>query len=496
MSLRKPSLIAASALGTLWCTISLTACLGVHGRQVESDVSLKQAEAEEAKSVEEQPFQESLTPGATTGSGQLFVTTERRFQTLEGFGASVAWYQNLITGPTAEGLYDFLFPELGLDILRFRNRFERSTKTDETTYEEVEIFQRATEALGRPPRLLLTSWSPPASLKASGKEKCRGEQDCTLKREDGAFVYAKFADWWRRSISSYRSLGLDPEFVSMQNEPDFIPHDWEGCKFEPAETPEFPGYGKALELVHAEIQKLPNPPKMLGPETLGIHYHRVPNYLSHIDQSLLHGVAHHIYERGNDNIWDWRFPGPDSYVDEMLITAAATSKPLYQTEFQTDEDKGIDGGFETAWLIHHSLSEEGVVAFLYWDLVWNGKQGLVSINGGVPTPRDQYYAMRHYSRFTDPGDVRVGAAGDQKDLLASAYLSPDEKRLTIVALNVSLSATDVTLNVDGFPTTNSAVYRTSYRPGHSRRWEELGSLGPDRELRMPARAVATIVLER
>ena len=43
---------------------------------------------------------------------------------------------------------------------------------------------------------------------------------------------------------------------------------------------------------------------------LGIHYERVPKYIAGMDMSLVAGVAHHIYERGNDNMWDWREPGP------------------------------------------------------------------------------------------------------------------------------------------------------------------------------------------
>ena len=205
-----------------------------------------------------------------------------------------------------------------------------------------------------------------------------------------------------------------PDWVSIQNEPDFIPPDWEGCKFEPSETAQYPGYDKALAAVHAALQKLNPPPKMLGPEVLGIHYNKVQNYLRPMNQDLVVGVSHHLYEQGSDGVWDWRDPGPDSYVDEMLGVAEATRKPLFQTEFQTDEDKGIDGGFETAWLIHHTMAAEGAVAFVYWDLIWEGTAGLVGMRGKTPKPRDQYYSMRHFARFTDPGYIRVGANSDAK----------------------------------------------------------------------------------
>jgi glucuronoarabinoxylan endo-1,4-beta-xylanase len=452
---------------------------------------LAQAQAE-AEAAEEVPEIDGERGPAVAVRATVDVT--QRFQTLEGFGASVAWYQDRIVGETPEGVYELLFTELGLDILRFRNRFERSDPDDAKLEHEVEIYKRATEALGHPPKLLMSSWSPPASLKASGKEKCGGEPECTLKKEDGKFVYDKFADWWRRSLEHYAELGLKPDFVSFQNEPDFIPPSWEGCKFVPVETEEYPSYGKQLEVLAASFKTLEHQPKLLGPEVLGIHYQRVQNYMANLDPSLLYGVAHHIYERGSDDVWDWRDPGPDSFNDELHAVAQLTNKPLFQTEFNTDEDRGKDGGFETAWLMHNSLVVEGAAGWLYWELYWTGLKGLAGMIGREPKPRDHYYSMRHYSRFTDPGYVRVGAETNQEEMLSSAYLAPDGSRLVVVLLNSAPEHVDIAVAAEGFAHTKSQAFRTIYRPGASKRWQQLdASAGP---LRMPERSVVTLVLER
>jgi hypothetical protein len=68
-------------------------------------------------------------------------------------------------------------------------------------------------------------------LKANGKEDCAGDRDCTLAKENGRFVYEKFADFWRDSLVHYAQLGIVPDWVSIENEPSFIPLSWEGCKF-------------------------------------------------------------------------------------------------------------------------------------------------------------------------------------------------------------------------------------------------------------------------
>lgn len=444
------------------------------------------------------PAPPPAAPPPSRIASTVTIVPAERHQTLEGFGASVAWRQDTITGKNVPaGIYDVLFPELGLDILRFRNRFARSNPQDANLNEEVEILRRGTAALGHPPRILLSSWAPPAALKADGHEDCHDNRDCTLAKENGHFVYDKFAQYWVDSLRRYAELGIVPDTITIENEPSFIPPTWEGCKFDPGETADYPGFDRALGAVHAALARmsppLAHPPRILGPEVLGVHNRLVQQYLATMDMSLVDGVAHHLYEKGSDGIWDWRNPGPDSFDAAMRGVAAATSKPLWQTEFQTDEDRGIDGGFETAWLIHLSLADEGVVAFLYWNLVWWHQGGLVSINDGQYKIRDQYYAVRHYARFTDPGDVRVGARSDARDVRATAFVSPSGDRLTVVVLNTGAAPADVRLDAGGFAFSHASGYRTVFRPGTSETWQPIDAT---RSIALPSRSMATIVLAR
>ncbi len=483
---------AALLAGLSLSALSLGACVG-------QPWTPKQPEDSEAglSSVEgPAPAATNYDKGQPGKEARLFVNMERRYQTLDGYGAAVAWYIERITGKTVEGLYETLFPKLGLDIIRFRNRYQRLEENDRNTNDEVEIFTRATEALGHEPQLLLSAWSPPAALKASGKERCKSNDDCTLKKEGGEFVYDKYAQFWVDSLKYYRDLGLDPDYVSIQNEPDFIPPDWEGCKFVPEETDQYPAYGTALKKVYDKFQQLDSPPLLVGPEVLGIHYDRVPNFLKGMDSRLVYAVAHHIYERGSDGIWDWRYPGPQSFYDEMHDVRATTHKRRWQTEFATDEDKGWEGGFETAWLVHASMVEEGTSAFIYWDLIWDGNRGLVGMLGRQPLVRDQYFSMRHFARYTDPGYVRIHTRSPESELKSSAWLSPDGKKLTVVVLNTSEEMLDVKLDPGDFQPSKAETYRTTYRPKESDRWRDLGDAGMGKVLRMPGRSVATIAFQR
>jgi len=419
---------------------------------------------------------------------------EVRFQTLEGFGASLAWFADRVSESPDPELARLLFSDLGLDILRLRNRFQRSRAFDADLSADVEAVALATAALGRPPRILMTSWSPPAALKANRLEDCRGNADCTLARQNGTFVYEAFADYWHASLAHYAELGIVPEWVSIQNEPSFIPQGWEGCRFDPRETALYPGYDRALASVSARLASLDSPPRLLGPETLGIHWNAVQDYLGALDESLLAGVAHHLYERGGDGVWDWKQPGPDSFTDEMRAVARATSKPLYQTEFKTDEDGSIEGGFETAWLIHSSLVEEGVSAFLYWDLVWERGSGLVMMDDGAATVRDQYYSVRHFARYTEPGDQRIAARSNDREVKSTAFLAPDGGRAAIVLLNTADEAKPVTLDLGALTLGHSEIFLSVFEPGSSELWSSSGALPENNVISLPSRSVATIVL--
>ena len=188
-----------------------------------------------------------------------------RHQTLEGFGAAVAWYQDKLVPNPPAGIYETIFPDLGLDILRLRNRFHRMVKQEDNNIaQDVEIVRRATAALGHPPKILMSSWSPPAGLKANHSEDCHDDKNCTLVRENGQFVYDKFGAYWHDALVYYASQGIVPDWISIENEPSFIPPSWEGCKFDPSETEHFPGYDKALTAVHAAVATLPKRPKILG----------------------------------------------------------------------------------------------------------------------------------------------------------------------------------------------------------------------------------------
>ena len=417
---------------------------------------------------------------AATGTIDINIT----YQTLEGFGAACAWYQSWLTEhPYKHEIYDLLFNGLGLDIYRFRNQYRNEAGFD---YEEAEIIKMANASLGYPIKTLLCSWSPPADLKVDGILN-----GGTLIKENGAYVYSKFGDYWYNSLNAYAAKGIFPDYISIQNEPDYVNSGWETCLLDPYEGSNGnAGYPQALGAVYTKLQSLSAIPKIIGPETAGIANSLVQTYIANLDSSQLYGIAHHLYNGGDAGT-------PDSFLTSMAsLYTTYPSKLLFQTEY----DMGTP--FTTASLICNSLVSEGVSAYFFWDLIWDTSQRpLIALEN----PWDQsiwtsshgyivsdfYYVLKQFSKFTDPGFKRVWATSDASTVKMVTFASPDNTQLTTVLINNGSSETTMALNFGSFTPSSSAIYRTI--PGGADKFASAGSLGSGNTVTLPAQSVVTVV---
>jgi len=345
--------------------------------------------------------------------------------------------------------------------------------------------------MGHPPKILMSSWSPPGYLKSNGVTKgTRG----TLLQTAGAYGYAQFADWWVRSLAAYSAHGVTPDYISIQNEPDFFNAGWETCQLDTAEDVTNAGYGRALDAVSAALagSALDTKPKIVGPESSGAG-NGVQRYLNNMSAASFDVVAHHLYNggiAGND-------PAPDSFATAMTNVASAANnagKPIFMTEFAPQAPSLLN----TAWMIQDALTTEGVSAYVYWGLIWappasGAPAGLITIASADPsspyTINDTYYAMKHFARWTDPDWVRVGAASSVPAVRSSAFVSPDGASLTVVVLNSDSADHLVAVDAGSGAFATTTVYRTS---GATERAAAVPySLDA---IALPAQSIATVVL--
>lgn len=413
-------------------------------------------------------------------------------QRWEGFGAAVAYYQNwVVAHPNKAEIYDALFKGLNLNILRLRNIYQPGANND-FAKADVEVVRGAEQAHGQPITIVMSSWSPPAALKSNRSEKQGG----TLAKINGEFDYAGFGRYWHDSLVAYRKIGISPAWISIQNEPDWKA-DWESCLFQPEQQGgDKAVYGEALGAVETALKTLPEPPALMGPETLGIGGGNPEHYLPPTNAARLARVgalAHHLYSGGTHK-------EPDSFIPRMrALRQSYPDKLRFQTEF------GRSDGFQTAWIIHNSLTEEEAHAYVYWAAAWPGPDCLITLDNPWKqsewkNPKgflltDRYYGLQHYSAFIEKGYQRVQCSAEDTALRISAFLSPDRSRLVIVALNTATDHTvDLSVEMPGFSRDSTVtLYRTCQVQGE--KFLRLSTPTPGGGWILPPHSIVTAVVE-
>ena len=426
--------------------------------------------------------------GQTPRVDLVTVDTKTTHQTITGFGASLAYYEGWLTAhPNKAQIYDAIFKELSLDILRVRNAYGY----DATMITKVKEFHTAARnSLGKPIDILVTSWGPPASLKSNKDKSNGGTLRYTVENGKVNFDYAGFAKWWNESLNNYNANGIYPTYISIQNEPDYKA-TWESCLLRPSEvisaTDTIAGYNKALNAVYDTVSKRTIVPKFLGPETIGIGYNAVENYVNALDIKKLHGIAHHLYHGVDEN-------SPYASTDFAKVGNFRKEIPHYQTEYSRGDWQSMIG------MVYKSLNDENVVAYLYWDLIWDNN-GLVSLDFPWDKGRwknavgfektKMFYAFKQYSAHIHPGWKRVTISSPSVMVKNLAFISPGRDSIAVVSINTSASTSyNIRLAIPGLKITDSRIFRTSMTENEFRVEQN-----PDSLLAIPPRSITTVAMK-
>lgn len=217
---------------------------------------------------------------------------------------------------------------------------------------------------------------------------------------------------------------------------------------------------------------------------------QVSSYVTRLDQAAYDAIAFHLYTTDPTDVDLQRF-------HELAELAASTGRPLLQTEMRAD-------GIGTAVLVHYALAEANVSAYLQNDLVVPPPEAdlesvaLVNLSDTVVQTMDQYHALRHFAHDTDPGWIRVdatiAAAPDAGTVLVSAWLSPTDDELSVILVNPGDLERTVSLALGAAEVKSlkqSNVTRTVF--DGVERSAQLGSLGDDSSVTLPAKSIVTVV---
>ena len=152
-----------------------------------------------------------------------------------------------------------------------------------------------------------------------------------------------------------------------------------------------------------------------------------------------------------------------------------------------------------AVLMHASFTVEDAAVYIENGLVASARaiqpEGLINLTTDDFAIGDPYHVIRHYSGHIGPGWERVDADSDTEDVLASAWLSPEEETLVVVLTNPGSTQRAVQIEAGADAPDASAVTRTVLEDGIERS-AELGALAAEGIVTLPGQSIVTVTLQR
>jgi O-glycosyl hydrolase len=298
-------------------------------------------------------------------------------------------------------------------------------------------------------------------------------------------MYDDFAQYWSDVLDH---VPFNPDYISIQNEPTFVTSGWTTCEWSSVETAALPSYMTAFDKVYTKISTRSTVPVMVGPESANI-----PAFISFANDlqsdTNCPMYALHPYDISSTTT-------PDVIVSSLQSVGSYSTKPNMITEFSDNLD-----WYNTALFIQRALIYANTSGYIYWKLTWNTPSSgtdaaMISISSpnstATYTVTPYFYLIKHFAKNIDAGYHRVGASSSQATLITSAFMSPDNTKMTIIAVNDDVAARSVTFSVASKTATSaSAVQSLSTGTGY---YQSVSMTSPTQAINLPSKSITTIVL--
>jgi len=398
----------------------------------------------------------SLLDGASDDA-DITVDTTTRHQVMDGFGASMtdasAWLiRNRMSATQRRALLDELYgepPNLNMNMMRLTigssdfslNVYTLDDMPFGQTDEKLRHFNLAPnldylipvvkQALSINPGLLIvsSSWTAPAWMK---------DNQNLLGGELQEQYHEAYADYLARYVDAFRGQGIPIYALTLQNEPLYSPVSYPGMLMNPAtriSVIKYLGPKLASRTSRTRILEwdhnwaVPSQPLAVLAD---------PDAARYVD-----GVAWHCYE--------------GSPFEQGKVHRAHPDKDTYITEC-TGGDWPLDMNGELLWFSRNLLvtgTRQWARGVIYWNLALDenhGPQfggcrlckGLITIDSetGDVTRNDEYYAIAHFSRFVEPGAVRVKSTDTDADkkLANVVFQNASDGSIVMVVVNINTQA--------------------------------------------------------
>lgn len=347
--------------------------------------------------------------------GQATVDFNSTYQTIRGFGGSTAWLGALTTQQAAA-----LFSPtggLGLSILRVRIDPEGSPNSSPpyVTGEWAAELTNAIEEHSENPNAIVfaTPWTPPPAMKISSTSQpfWSGSPACGTGSPGSNYCggylnpsdYTAYANYLEDFVTYFANNGIKLYGISMQNEPDYADVDFESCYWTPQQMDTW------VAQLTANGATNPIATKLIMPESFRFNPAQSDPTLN--DPRAVNNVSivgGHLYG-----------VSPSFYA-----TARNLGKEIWMTEHYfkpAGAEPAIGDALSMAEEIHNGMTVGDYNAYVWW-WIWDAGINYGLINSSTASPAPTYYgfAIGQFSKFIQPGFVRVSATASP---VAGVYLS-------------------------------------------------------------------------
>ena len=267
-------------------------------------------------------------------------------------------------------------------------------------------------------KFLATPWSPPKFMKNT---KCLVLGGKLLNK-----YKQTYADYFVKYLNSYKELGINIDYVTIQNETNAMPI-WESCLYSAKDEVDF-----LVNYLYPTFQQNNISTKILVYDhTKEKLFNRAVDEFSNEEANkAAAGIAFHWYSGNHfENIRLCREHFPD--------------KLLFHTEgcFSYDPNNCFQNQYA------HDIIEDlnaGVNGYIDWNILLDSKGGpshkrnycnsvvMLNSDGSDYNKSLSYYFIGHFSKFIKPGAVRVAYSKYIGDIYVTAFKNPDGKLIVVV----------------------------------------------------------------
>lgn len=481
----------------------------------------KEVDKQEDTKTEETTIDIASLPSVT-----LTLDEKKVYQTIEGFGASGAWWSQDIGGwtdeyTTGETIRDhiatLLFDKedgIGLNTYRYNigagssdegaqsvlsdtwrkaESFETAPGVYDWTRDENAVWFLKKAVESGVTDVVLFCNSPLERLTVSGKAygNAKAESFSNITAEN----YEAFAKYVLDVTEHFVEEGIPVKFVSPINEPQW---EWtggqEGCHYEPEEMAAalkvfVKAIGERKSLQNIEISA----PELGEWGNTSIKYF---NKLFEDDMLADYFTSLDVHSY-------WTESGTKGITKNILdkLKSGLILRTSEWCEMTNGRDYTMDSALELSKVMNDDLTILNVSSWQYWIAVscYSYRDGLIYVNKGSKTLAEtkRLWAMGNYSRFIHAGYKRVDLESSDKTLGVSAYMGQDEQskkdELVVVITNEKDKQKLISLDfADGYK--DYSIYVTD--ENSNLECIESDEIKDDSKVLINAESVTTIILTK